>query len=73
MARTQSGQKLAERFSLTYKRKWTGQRDEALAIIETNVRTIFDPSSASLTANLDGDATLPGPLDPAAFRRAPAD
>lgn len=53
---------------LTYKRKWTGQRDEALAIIETNVRTIFDPSSADLTANLDGDATLPGPLDPAAFK-----
>ncbi len=54
---------------LTYKQQWTSQRDKALKVLKDNVRNIAHASStAGLAADLGGDATLPGPLDPASFK-----
>lgn len=54
---------------LTYKQKWTDQRDKALAEIEKNLGNLVESASTTgLTADFDGIATLPGPLDPAVFK-----
>ncbi len=54
---------------LTYKRQWTGRRDDAIAVLERSARMILDRASTTgLVADFDGDTTLPGPLDPSAFK-----
>ena len=53
---------------LTYKAKWAEQRDKVRRAVEQQWQTILRQSVAGLSADFGGPCTLPGPLDPAAFK-----
>jgi hypothetical protein len=62
------GQEAWQQVFLTYKARWTEQREKVRAVIEKKLQTILTDSRGGLSAELDGPCTLPGPLEPGAFK-----
>lgn len=53
---------------LTYKQKWTEQRNKAVVVLEKAIHKIIKLPESGLAVEFDGGVTLPGPLDPIAFK-----
>ncbi|MGC8793658.1 MAG: hypothetical protein ACP5U2_09745 [Bryobacteraceae bacterium] len=57
-----------EHVFLTYKAKWTEQRDKVGVAFERRLKELLDKDAGDLAVNFDGPCTLPGALEPGAFK-----
>lgn len=53
---------------LTYKKLWPGQRDRVKNSLERRAGEILGKAGSELRVTAEGDCTLPGALDPTAFK-----